>query len=61
LKCDHVLGYRKRIGPTGKKTFNILVDQCLKCKILVPKYPSKLTYEESNWLKRYNKRISKEK
>jgi hypothetical protein len=55
--CGHHVGDRQRVGPTGNKDFNILVDICYGCGTLYPVEPDKLTYDYYRWVWRYNKRM----
>jgi len=55
--CRGTFGNRRRTGPTGNKTFLILVDACYRCGRLLNIKP--LTdYAEKDWLDRYNKHLS---
>lgn len=56
----HTYGNRQRTGPTGRKTFLILVDACLRCGRLRPVYPEILTKKERSWVDRYNRFLARE-
>jgi len=56
--CNHHVGNRRRVGPTGKDFFMIRVDSCYECGTIYP--VDNLTYKERNWVDRWNKRIKNE-
>lgn len=56
MECKHDTGDRRRIGPTGRKQFMILVDRCHKCGAMIPVFPKELTWKERNWIERFNKK-----
>jgi hypothetical protein len=58
-KCDSSLGNRKRVGPTGRKTFSIRVDECYRCHTLVPQEPLD-DMKARDWLDRFNARVWKD-
>jgi len=53
-KCQHIIGDKHRVGPTGKKLFTILIERCFKCGILIPVKPEQLSYKECKWIERWN-------
>jgi hypothetical protein len=60
--CDicgspHTPGNRRRVGPTGRRFFMILIDSCYECGTMYPVEPDKLSYHEARWVERYNKRM----
>jgi hypothetical protein len=55
LSCGGKFGARRRVGPTGRKNFNILIESCYRCGILRNIEP--LTKEEQSWLDRYNNNL----
>lgn len=59
MKCDcgHHIGNRRRVGPTGKKSFMIRVDSCCECGKLYP--VDSLSEDEQKWVNRWNKRMEK--
>jgi len=59
MKCTvcnegHV-GSRRRIGPTGRELYNVLVDICYRCGSLFP--VQELDVKAARWVERYNKRM----
>jgi len=59
MKCPicqegHV-GNRRRVGPTGRKHFNILVDTCYKCGAMFQVY--NIPHIKEEWVRRYNERM----
>lgn len=50
-------GNRRRVGPTGRRFFMILVDSCYACGAIYPVEPNRLSYHEARWVERYNKRM----
>ena len=57
IVCDHNIGNRIRVGPTGKQTFTVLVDSCYECGRLFPVFPDILNHQQKDWIKRYNKKL----
>lgn len=55
--CDHSYLMRKRVGPTGRKFFMILVDECYSCKEFFPVRPDKLSESMAKWIERWNRRV----
>ena len=52
------LGGRKGAGPTGRKTFMILVNYCLRpgCGYEAPVFPERMNFVENFWWKRFERR-----
>ena len=59
MKCSYCegghVGNRRRVGPTGRQLYNILVDTCYTCGALFP--VQELKVKQRNWVERYNKRM----
>ena len=56
--CNHHVGNRRRVGPTGRDVFMILIDSCFNCGTMVP--VDELPYKENRWVERYNERMKRE-
>ena len=59
MKCSYCnvghVGNRRRVGPTGRQLYNILVDVCYQCGALYP--VNELKGKQLNWVNRFNKRM----
>lgn len=52
---------RMSVGPTGrKKVWMILVDSCLTCGRNYPIHPEQMTHEQTEWIRRWNKRCDED-
>ena len=52
------LAGRKGIGPTGRKTFMILVNYCYSpgCMYEKPAFPERMNFVEKQWWERFERR-----
>lgn len=47
------------VGPTGRrKNWAILVDECYRCGRQYAVNPDQLTYQQRDWLERWNKNVA---
>lgn len=51
---------RRRVGPTGRGDFSILVFTCSICGALCPVFPERLGWKEHDWVRRWNLRCAPE-
>lgn len=62
MKCEYCnggVGDRKRVGPTGNNYFNILIESCYRCGMMYPVFSESLSYQQSEWIRRYNERMKR--
>ncbi len=56
--CRHIES-RKRVGPTGRRSFMVLVDDCGRCgRILRSVFD--LSWREYSWVRRWNARLAQQ-
>jgi len=57
VRCTaHYCIERVGAGPTGRKHWMIIADRCTRCGLLRP-IKRLLSYEQKNWVRRWNRRI----
>lgn len=59
MKCDvcgRGVGDRRRVGPTGKEVFSVLIDSCYGCGTIYP-VEKDLIYKHKRWVDRWNERM----
>lgn len=47
---------RKRVGPTGRKSFTVIADVCSHCSLTRP-IKRRYSYQQLDWIRRWNRQV----